>query len=1039
MDGTLQGVIVDQNYAAIPNVTLTLLDKSRARLRQITTGADGMFTFALLPPATYLLRANREGFSPVELEIVMAPPPIGSQRQAIRIQMQVGEIGASINVLSQGRAPEVRAPDSRPFMREFIERLPLNGLTLQPLIGLAPGIVLTRATMDEQGQFSATGQRANANSFVVDGVSANTGITAGFSLGQSGSGALPGLSATGGTNSLVSIEAVKEVTLQTGAFAVDIGRAPGALVSIVTRTGTRNFHGSFFDFFRHDALAANDWFANRDGIPKAALRQHNFGGSFSGPVLWSRNSGRDRTHFFFSYEGLRLLQPLFGMTAVPSLNARAEAPAAIKPLVDAYPQPNGEDLGGGLARFSAGYSDPTRLDAVGLRLDHIIHEGATLFARINYAPSRISQRSGSLSRVLDTEFEQRSLTVGATHALGTRGGNDLRVNVSFAAGRSFNRLDEFGGAISPVASAFFPAFATPQNAVTTIYVDGLLPLSLGKYADNVQRQFNLVDNVLFGADRHQLKFGLDYRRLAPGNRPARYDTAFNFLGVTGAEDFPAPTGTLLSATASSVQIAARDVVSLRFENFSAYGQDVWSITSGLQVTFGMRWEFAPPPVATNGQTLYTVGALANASTLEVRAGRLWRTDKGNLAPRFGVAWRIAHRADRETTLRAGFGVFFDGSAGLAAANAASFPYFRNKSLFAITGVPYPLNQSQAAPPPFSLDAPYGSMEVFDPRLRQPRTDHWNVSVDHQFDANHLVSVRYVGAAGRQLLRREAWVAVNSNFLAPLYITRNAATSDYEALQFQFQRRLTRGLQLLLSYSWAHSLDLASNDSTPLTPAERLRPRTDRGPSDFDVRHLLSAAMTYDLPAGTKWPRAFGFLRRWSTAALVRAQSSTPVNITYSRDIGFGFFPLRPDLVPGIPIFLSDPSAPGGRRLNTNPASVPGQASSQIGPYATTSEPRQGTLGRNAIRGLPFWQIDASLERQFSLSTRFKLHLRAEVFNLFNHPNFGNPGGVLTDPLFGTPTSMLNRGLGTAGINGGLNPVFQIGGPRSTQLLLKLSF
>jgi hypothetical protein len=233
--------------------------------------------------------------------------------------------------------------------------------------------------------------------------------------------------------------------------------------------------------------------------------------------------------------------------------------------------------------------------------------------------------------------------------------------------------------------------------------------------------------------------------------------------------------------------------------------------------------------------------------------------------------------------------------------------------------------------------------------------------------------------------------------------------------------------------------LASNDCAPLTPAERLAPRADRGASDFDVRHLLAGALTYELPALPMAKRAATLLCHWSVTTLFRAQTTTPINITYARDIGFGFFPLRPDLVPDIPVFINDPNAPGGKRFNTATTDTLSQPSFQIGPFRTAQAPRQGTLGRNALRGFPFWQIDFALQRQFTLTGKFKLQLRADVFNLFNHPNFGNANGMLNDPLFGTVTSMLNRGLGTAGVNGGSNPVFQVGGPRSGQVVLKLTF
>lgn len=178
-----------------------------------------------------------------------------------------------------------------------------------------------------------------------------------------------------------------------------------------------------------------------------------------------------------------------------------------------------------------------------------------------------------------------------------------------------------------------------------------------------------------------------------------------------------------------------------------------------------------------------------------------------------------------------------------------------------------------------------------------------------------------------------------------------------------------------------------------------------------------------------------WLRHWSVSTLFRAQTAPPLKITYARDRGFGFFPLRPDLIPGIPVFINDPAAPGGKRLNTTTTAIPGQPYLQTGPFLPAQEARQGTLGRNALRGFPFWQIDFALQRQFALTKRVKLQLRADIFNLLNHPNFGNPHSALNDPLFGTATAMLNRGLGTAGVNGGLNPVFQVGGPRSGQVVL----
>jgi hypothetical protein len=187
--------------------------------------------------------------------------------------------------------------------RNFVENLPLNGRSFQSLFELTPGVVMTRATFNEQGQFSVNGQRANANYFMVDGVSANIGVSAGAAPGQSAAGSLPALTALGTTNNLVSVDALEEFRILTSSYAPEFGRTPGAQISITTRSGSNKFSGTIFNYFRNDALDANDWFANNRGLKRAAIRQNDFGGVLGGPIA------RDHAFFFFSYEGLRLRQP----------------------------------------------------------------------------------------------------------------------------------------------------------------------------------------------------------------------------------------------------------------------------------------------------------------------------------------------------------------------------------------------------------------------------------------------------------------------------------------------------------------------------------------------------------------------------------------------------------------------------------------------------------------------------------------------------------------------------------------------------------
>src|SRR5208282_1663526 len=226
--------------------------------------------------------------------------------------------------------------------RTFADNLPLNGRSFQTLIMLTPGVVVTQTAYDDQGQFSVNGQRADANYFTVDGVSANFGVTGFLPLVQAAGGALPALSVAGGTNSLVSVDAMQEFRVQTSSFAPEFGRTPGGQISIATRSGTNDFHGTLFEYFRNDVLDSNDWFngyTNNPPLPKAEERQNDFGGVLGGPII------KNRTFFFFSYEGLRLRLPQTAISSVPDVGSR-QTPndPAMQQFLNAYPLPNGPEV-----------------------------------------------------------------------------------------------------------------------------------------------------------------------------------------------------------------------------------------------------------------------------------------------------------------------------------------------------------------------------------------------------------------------------------------------------------------------------------------------------------------------------------------------------------------------------------------------------------------------------------------------------------------------------------------------------------------------
>ena len=196
---------------------------------------------------------------------------------------------------------------------------------------------------------------------------------------------------------------MQEFRVQTSTYAAEFGRTPGAQISIATRSGANQFHGSLFDFFRNDALDARDWFANQQSLPKPKLRQNDFGGVLGGPVLLPRiYDGRNRAFFFVSYEGLRLLQPQVETTDVPSIETRRAAVGSMQPFLNSFPIPNRPPTRFGFAPFVATYTDRSSLNATSVRIDHAIGERATLFARVNHAPSITTSRLFAINNPIDT-------------------------------------------------------------------------------------------------------------------------------------------------------------------------------------------------------------------------------------------------------------------------------------------------------------------------------------------------------------------------------------------------------------------------------------------------------------------------------------------------------------------------------------------------------------------------------------------------------------------------------------------------------------
>jgi hypothetical protein len=967
----------------VPGALISVVNEDTGLRRMTLSQPDGGYVVSSLLPGIYKISVRKTGFRTM---IRFGVKLIESQPERVDFNLIVGSVQETVTV--EGSTPLLNTKDASVgtlVERDEIEQLPLNGGGLLTLLQLAPGTVVTPATRGEAGQFTVNGQRPNTHYFTVDGVSANSGVGGGGLPAQSTGGTLPGMTAFGSLDSLVSLDALEEMRVQTSTTMSEFGRMPGAQVSLTSRSGTNELHGSLLYGFRNEALGANDWFANRHGDARAPQREQEFAATLGGPV-W-----RDHTFFFLSYEGMRLHQPFVLNQPVPTLAARNFAGGA-GPLLSLFPKPNGPDLGSNLALWTAGISRPSQLDTGAVRLDHAFSSRLTAFARYSESPS--STEFGS-DPVNSLDLSARGLTLGLNLRARPNLVLDLRTNVSSATSHSVWR--QAGPDVTPPCE-LEPAivfFLGPPvcDYLVRLSIAGVGQVFSGSEGQRSQTQLQISPSASWTPGTHSIRFGADYRRLGP----ARSD-------ATGAFSILADTVRDLASRANFYTAnSPPQHISAVLREISVFAQDTWRVMPRLTVTYGLRWEISPAPVL--NASVSVQDATGNLAPVQKP---IWQSTYANFAPRVGVAYQPA--ANGRTLIRGGMGFYYDSSLSLATDLVNSGP-------LNVTQYSSSRNQFSATKLGFG----------FMPDLRLPRVKQWNVAVEHAFTNHDVLSVGYVGSSSNNLIRREIGGPSSTPNLTPdvflLALATNNGSSDYNALEAQYRRRLARGFQAQVSYAWSHSLDNSSADSGLYFAGSHLTPAQDHASSDFDVRHSLSAGFTYEIPHS----------HGWALDGVFRARTGFPINVLdaeQSKGISYENA-YRPNLIGGLPVWIADPSAPGGRRLNRD--------AFQALPLTLQGDGQQGNLGRNALSGLVMSQLDLAARREFSFGEQRSLQLRVEAFNTFNHPNFADPIRFLSSPLFGQSTSMLNLMLGTGSPSSGLAPMFQAGGARAMQVVVRFKF
>jgi hypothetical protein len=772
-------------------------------------------------------------------------------------------------------------------------------------------------------------------------------------------------------------------------------------------------------------------------------------------------NGKDKTFFFVSYEGLRLIQPQPAATSfVPDLCMRGTgscpsyvdsagntvqripAASALLPFVNSFPVPsaNGiQDPTNGVSQFVGTWSNPNAIDSTSVRFDHTINDKFRLFFRFSDTASDSTNRGLAIAfipptNVFTNAFTMRTYTAGVNSLFNSRMSNELRFNYSSNESTGSESIGAFGGS-TPIDLAQLAGIGSaPRPAVAILFVLGsaFVQQPQGETA-GAQRQWNLTDTLRVALGSHRFSFGTDYRRLSPFALPSNPST---FYIYSSESDIEANNSFgLASAYAPAYPL---------YSNYSLFAEDEWKVSNRLNLSLGLRWDVNPPPGVTQGLKPYTIAFLGtdpNNWRIAPQGTPLWKTTWFNFGPRLGIAYSIRDKQGWETVLHGGGGLFFDTGQQLGSLSFDGVGF--QATIFAPSLIPFPGNlaaQIPAIPNP-SGPGPFFGVTGFYPNLQLPYTLQWNVSLEQALGSSQAITTSYVGSHAGRLLQTNQFSSTLS-LGNPASVVQNGLTSDFDSLQLQFRRRLSHGLTTLASYTWSHCLDYGSSN---------IRIGYRRGNCDFDVRHNFSAGFSYDVPSVGNNPLVNVVLHHWGVDDRITVRTAFPVTLVGNAlpqpngkvyDGGLSFVPNEPVYLYGANCaHVLGPVSQGG--LGDLPAGVGCPGGRAINPNAFMPVAAgYGNTPRNFARGFGAWQMNMAIRREFPLTERAKLQFRAEAFNIFNHPNFGNidpscfgaPGiAGCTNPTFGQATATLANSLGV------LNGLYQMGGSRSMQFALKLVF
>jgi hypothetical protein len=973
----LNGTVFDANGKALPGVKITARQTATGLYRETAASSGGAYDIPELPIGVYRITYTAPGFQ---------------EKIVDGVQQTIGHTRTLNVVLSlAGVVQQVSVSDFSPQLDETsaslgariepiqVKALPLNGRNWSTLTALVPGAVDTGGSNQRSIRFAGRG--LDDNNFTYDGIDATNVVNQ---------------AQQPFVRLAIPTEAIQEFRIDTMLFTAESGSTPGGQIAVASKTGSNALHGSVFEFLRNDIFDAREPIVTLTSR-KPAFRLNQFGGSVGGPIV------RDKTFFYFTYEGLRqtLGQPLVGL--VPSDSFRAQVAAAnpaLIPVLNAFPE--GQLASGASSQVSEFVGSGRQLDhedSAMLRLDHHFSSADSAYLRFNF----------------DASYSDIPLIQGQTYL------NDRQLVTSRPVNGEMESLHIFSSRLVNEVKFGFNrgnVYTTDQSTLQTPYaisISGFTTLSGNEYKPGVGNTFSYIDNLTWIKGNHALKFGVEVRRiqLNQGN------TANGTVSFSSAASFAS------NSVSSATYAAELPVNGLRKTAVYSYVEDEWKLRPNFTVNAGLRYMFF--------NIFHEVEGRANPFDFKSCGPQgfcgvgssFGSTNTLDFDPRLSVTWAPAVSGGK-TVVRGGFGIYH-GDGQLDDQNFPISNEIAQYSLSAktISNLSYPIT-------PFLSD----TSGIIAPReADRDRKDmyvtQWGLSVQRALPREFVGTLSYVGSKGTNLLN-----TTYINLIDPATGLRpypafgqvqgrgNRNNSSYEGMVASLQRSFTHGLLVSANYTYSHEIDQGAagggDSDFPQNPA---CPSCERASGDFDVRHGFNANAVYDLPFGRG--RAFlnqpgvagAMLGRWSVTTIATARTGLPVNVTEDRSstsVATGYTTSqRPNLIPGVSLTPS-----GGHKLGEwiNPAA-----------FAPVVGSGYGDAPRNIGRGPGLWQADLGLAKSISLTEAMEMQFRSEFFNIFNRAQYGLPLADLSTNTFGQIVSVVNAGpVGT-------------GTPRQMQFMLRVEF